>query len=626
MSSSTIVVNDKNKTIVTTTTTRSATVAQSLMSPSSSTNTTPAAAKTDQQQNQQQQQQGTIAAAAGDTPEQRIARYKELRRQQLREGVAAVLDREKNAAGISSAISSKRSPRPRNDDPDQSPRVRTTRASRLRQQATGDKSTSTTSLENERLFSSKQVDTSGLPKSPTYVGRFTKNKAVGVSSKDLDGKKITRAPQDDAPSKSGYSNPKSPIEKLVSRTKLFTKDKFNFDLSSPKSTASEASEKSSERLGKPKPKQGMSPKRFGDDGNISPKRFGYKLTPSHDENKPDLLTNTAGTSGTNNAQTSDKNFSSNYQIVDSNVVKSDLVQDGASKTTNSSEDNVFGRSRRPGDHLGRKDKSSKRKNSFNMTPNIAVEDFDDRNRSRSRRLLAPTNNTTSSSTTTTTSSSTNRRSPQRSASLCKPNHHRPTITQRPPPENQSPTPKSTTSHDHQENHRVDVLTQRTKDALLKVEKLKIRRVVSSKVTSGEKKTTVERKSQVAAMCEVEEQKPISILKRKSGTCTLPVTFSPEVVLESEKSQHASRQGILKKRLSMEEVTNIQQSETRGRRSSLDITARSSGHHHHHHHGILKRKTSRSEDEDFNYTVEDYAGDSPPHDLPSVRLNDGQFCP
>lgn len=53
-------------------------------------------------------------------------------------------------------------------------------------------------------------------------------------------------------------------------------------------------------------------------------------------------------------------------------------------------------------------------------------------------------------------------------------------------------------------------------------------MVSSKVTSGEKKTTVERKGQVAAMCEVEEQKPISILKRKSGTCTLPVTFSPEV--------------------------------------------------------------------------------------------------
>ncbi|XP_026476041.1 uncharacterized protein LOC113381307, partial [Ctenocephalides felis] len=254
--------------------------------------------------------------------------------------------------------------------------------------------------------------------------------------------------------------------------------------------------------------------------------------------------------------------------------------------------------------------------------------FNDRNRSRSRRLLVPTNNTTSSSTnntTTTTSSSTNRRSPQRSTSLCKPNHHRPTITQRPQPENQSPTLKSTTSHDHQENHRVDVLTQRTKDALLKVEKLKIRRVVSSKVTSGEKKTTVERKSQVAAMCEVEEQKPISILKRKSGTCTLPVTFSPEVVLESEKSQHASRQGILKKRLSMEEVTNIQQSETRGRRSSLDITARSSGHHHHHHHGILKRKTSRSEDEDFNYTVEDYAGDSPPHGILKGGISTEDCC-
>ncbi|XP_026462676.1 uncharacterized protein LOC113365305, partial [Ctenocephalides felis] len=98
-----------------------------------------------------------------------------------------------------------------------------------------------------------------------------------------------------------------------------------------------------------------------------------------------------------------------------------------------------------------------------------------------------------------------------------------------------------------------------------------------------------------------------------------------VVLESEKSQHASRQGILKKRLSMEEVTNIQQSETRGRRSSLDITARSSGHHHHHHHGILKRKTSRSEDEDFNYTVEDYAGDSPPHGILKGGVSTEDCC-
>lgn len=45
----------------------------------------------------QQQSNASASTAAGDTPEQRIARYKELRRQQLREGVAAVLDKERAA-------------------------------------------------------------------------------------------------------------------------------------------------------------------------------------------------------------------------------------------------------------------------------------------------------------------------------------------------------------------------------------------------------------------------------------------------------------------------------------------------------------------------------------------------
>ncbi|XP_060534945.1 supervillin-like isoform X2 [Cylas formicarius] len=170
--------------------------------------------------------------------------------------------------------------------------------------------------------------------------------------------------------------------------------------------------------------------------------------------------------------------------------------------------------------------------------------------------------------------------------------------------------------------RMEELTAFTRETLARVERLANRNKTAPGPSSILKKKAKQEK-QVVVATEATSSVPVSILKRKvvqedktgePATSTPPVTFSPSVV---EPATTNRKQGILKKRRSLDESTVtrhrscspdiVNQAKSSAdsksilknqRRSSLEELRRTRSPETH-LHGILKRKTSRHEDEDHS---------------------------